>query len=124
MTPEQWAKATPWLQEALDSAGATHTVEDVQGLFAQGTCHIWMGERCIVVTEPSITRKPSIHIWLVGGEKNNGALEEARAIEVGIAAFARAAGMCRLTGSGREGWGVAMRDAGWTKAFAIFKKDL
>jgi len=89
-----------WLDAALAHADRTHTADHVIEMWTAGKCQLWLGENCVLVTE--LVRYPlrtDLNYWLAAGD-----LEELKALEPGVNAWARACGCTRITGGGRLGW--------------------
>lgn len=100
---------------------ATHDIEDVERMVADGEAQLWLGEKSSAVTEiVAFPRVKVLHLWLCGGD-----LREITEVMLPKAeAFAREQGCNRLTTAGRIGWDRVMSRHGFTPAASICAKDL
>lgn len=128
--PSHLAKIMPWLEEAVAETRGTHTVEDVlAGIVAQ-RLQLWVGERCFAVTEfVGYPQKRTFNIFLAGGQRGAFA-REARAIQQGMEAFARAGGATLFTNSAKVTEKVAARipwsriGSGFQPSWIVMTKEL
>ena len=125
MTAEElWAKARPYLEAALEHSNGTHHVDDLPPMFQNAELQLWVGERCVAVSEfLNFPRKRRLNVFLAGGD-----LSEMRAMRPGVEAFARANLCDGVMFSGRateavkrtSGWG---RASGYEPTHVCFIKD-
>lgn len=100
---------------------ATHDIEDVERMVADGDAQLWEGEKSAAVTEIIVfPRLKALHLWLCGGD-----LREITEVMLPQAeAFARMEGCTRLTTAGRIGWDRVMNKHGFTPIGSVCAKDL
>lgn len=100
---------------------ATHSIEDVEAMVADGDAQLWQGEKSAAVTEiVNFPQAKVLHLWLCGGD-----LREITEVMLPKAeAFARAEGCNRLTTAGRIGWDRVMNKHGFTPVASVCAKDL
>lgn len=115
MIEEEWARAVPILQGALERGGTQgFSLAEVREAVEAGRAQFWPGRRSAGVSE--VTR--DFHIWLFGGQ-----LSEMWAMERAVSEWARAQGCGRITIKGRKGWERVMAPLGYrTKTLLV--KDL
>lgn len=108
------------IEEAL-AYQATHTIEDVESMVAEGDAQLWLGERSAAVSEIiCFPRAKVLHLWLCAGD-----MEEITEIMLPKAeAFAVAEGCSRLTTAGRKGWDRVMSRHGFTPVASVCAKDI
>ena len=59
----------PWIDDALEYSGGTHTFEDVYDRILDGKLQLWPAERGCAVTEIVVyPKKKVLHVFLAGGE--------------------------------------------------------
>lgn len=100
---------------------ATHTIEDVERMIADGEAQLWLGEKSAAVTEIIVfPRMKTLHLWLCGGD-----LREITEVMLPKAqSFAEKEGCTRLTTAGRIGWDRVMKRHGFTSVASVCAKDL
>jgi hypothetical protein len=107
-----WARARPFLEEALLHCGGTHELEDVVKAIGEGRLQLWLGERSAGVSEIlTYPRKRVLNLFLAGGN-----LEEMKALRPGLEAFARGHACDGVMFSGRL-TAAARRASGWSRAW-------
>jgi len=113
---ELWARARPFLEDALAHAHGTHEIEDVLGAIGEGRLQLWLGARCAGVTEIlTFPRKRMLNLFLAGGD-----LDEMKALQAGLEAFARAHACDGMMFSGRLTH-MAQRASGWGRALSDYR---
>ena len=112
-----WNRARPFIEDALEYADGTHTVEDVLDGILRGSLQLWIGERCAAVSEVlSYPRKRALNMFLAGGD-----LRELQGLVPGVEAFARARGCSTVMATARLTAGAQRRLpklVAWVAAFA------
>lgn len=100
---------------------ATHDIEDVERMVAEGEAQLWLGQKSAAVTEiVQFPRCKTLHLWLCGGDLREITEDMLPKAE----AFARAEGCTRLTTAGRIGWDRVMKTHGFTPAASVCAKEL
>ncbi len=121
MSAGTWARCAPWLDAALDHAGRSHDLADVQQLVARGEAQLWAGERAAMVTlledEP---RERRLLIWLAGGNLG----ELVNVLRPAAERWGRAQGCRRVLIVGRTGWERALAPEGYAPLARIIAKEL
>ena len=121
MFEAEWARAAPWLEEALKHAGGTHALADVQAMVLGGEAQFWPLARAAAVTviedDPQERR---LLVWLAGGDLD--ALR--RELSPRLEAWARGRGCRRILIVGRAGWERALRAQGYAPLARLIAKDL
>ena len=114
-------RARPFLQKALDHAGNTHTLEDVEAALAKGLVQWWPGENSAAVTEIiQYPQQRALHFWLAGGN-----LSELESMYPAAEAWGREHGCTVATTSGRPGWErTFLRREGWQPRTVVMMKAL
>jgi len=117
---EELARCSKWLQAALDHAGGTHTLEDVEEGVRNGTLFFWPGHNSAAVTEViEYPKRRVFHIFLAGGD-----LEELSIMEESATAFAKHLGCQGMSIAGRRGWVKAFKDKGYKEYLTTVIKPL
>jgi len=105
----EWERCRGWIEAALEYAGGTHTIEDIEAGLTSGQFTFWPGQRCAIVTELNVyPRFKALNIFLVGGD-----LQEILEMEPHICAWAKAHGCERVYQIGRPGWKRALEAHGY-----------
>lgn len=100
---------------------ATHDIEDVERMVADGEAKLWEGKRSAAVTEIIIFPKIKVyHLWLCGGDM----IEILEDMLPKALADAEANNCDRVTTGGRIGWNRVMKEHGFTPVAYICAKDL
>jgi len=95
-----WQRCAPWLAAALEHAGGTHGLDDVEAAVRAGLMQFWATGRAVVVTElHRYPRLKACRVFAAAGD-----LDEIWRIEARILAWARREGCSRMEGCGRMGW--------------------
>lgn len=113
-----WVRARPFIAEALEHARGTHELADLVKATMDGHVQLWVGERSAAITEIlNFPRKRGLNLFLVGGD-----LDEIRAAQPGIEAFARGHGCDFIMFSGRLSRAGRAR-SGWERSLPDFSPD-
>jgi glycine/D-amino acid oxidase-like deaminating enzyme len=121
-----WARAQPFIEDALEHAEGTHTIGDVLERIASGHLQMWIGEKCAAVSEVlTFPRHRALNVFLAGGDHR-----EMQALRPGVEAYARALGCRRVFYSGKATKAV-QKATGWARLSAdyhlthvVFSRDL
>ena len=113
--------ARPFLQKALDLAGNTHTLEDVQQGIDAGHLVFWPGVNSAIITEIiEYPQKRTLHFFLAGGN-----LAELEAMYPTIQEWGREQGCTAASTVGRPGWErTFLKREGWTPRAVFMTKEL
>lgn len=114
-------EARPFLQKALDLAGNTHTIEDLQAMIDEGRVIFWPGINSAVITEIiEYPQKRTLHFFLAGGN-----LAELEAMYPAIEAWGKEQGCTTASTSGRPGWErTFLKREGWIPRTVVMTKEL
>ena len=115
-----WRRCLPWIEAALDYAGGTHTIEDVEAQIARGEAWFWPGEKSALVTE--ILEYPQFKaasFWLAGGD-----LGELLDMTPSVETWAVTMGCSKIFECGRPGWAKALKPLGYAPLYTVVWKDL
>lgn len=114
-------QARPFLQKALDLAGNTHTLEDVQQGIEAGRLQYWPGVNSAIITEIiEYPQKRTLHFFLAGGN-----LAEIEAMYPAVEAWGRDQGCTVASTSGRPGWErTFLKREGWKPRTVVMTKEL
>jgi hypothetical protein len=98
----EFERCWPWLEQAIELYGHTHTKAHILSQVLRGQAHFWPGDNAAIVT--NILRAPtgltSVNGWLAGGE-----LGEIAEMAPKIEAWAKGnIGCHRAIVFGRRGW--------------------
>lgn len=117
----EWHRCRPWIEAALEYAGGTHTIEDVEAGIGAGRYQFWAGENAAIVTEIiTYPRLKALHYWLIGGS-----LKELKDMERRISRWAKEElGCSRATGIGRKGFERAFQGEGYRFAWTCIVREL
>lgn len=114
-----WERCRPWIEEALEYARGTHTMDDVRREILEGPATFWPGRNAAMVTE--IYEYPQMKVlsfWLAGGD-----LVELRDELLPMAeTWAKDRGITRAMISGRRGWVKAL--PGYQEVATVCAKEL
>ena len=117
----EWARCAPWLDAALEHAGRTHSLEDVEAAVARGEARFWPGAGSALVA--AVEQDPGerrLLIWLAGGARDELETQLLPLAE----AWGRARGCRRALVIGRAGWERTLRTKGYAPLARIIAKDL
>ncbi len=118
----EFDRVAPYISDALEYAGGTHTLEDVRQAVRHGKLQLWPGVHSAVLTEILDTpRQRELHFFLAGGN-----LDEIKSGYPHVLSWARSVGCTRATFVGRPGWlrTFLTREEGWTAPTINMQKDL
>lgn len=97
---DQWAKAKPFIESALEYGKGTHTIDDVTLMVGAGLFKLWLGKEFAALTEfQAFPRVKCLHVFAAGGD-----LTELRGMEDDLIKFAKDNRCKRITLTGRDGW--------------------
>ena len=124
MTHKEWAqehfeRCKPWIEAALAKQPLpTHTIEHVWQSLESGNCILWPTPHsaCVVEIVEHPTGLKTLHHWLAGGD-----LDELKATERSVEAFAREHGFAAITISGRD-WRRTL--PGYRKTATLLVKEI
>ena len=108
------------LQEALDRAGPTHTLEDLTELLKAGKAQ-WHcnGDGCIVTEIENFPLVKAVRFWLIAGD-----LDACAELAPSVEKWAIREG-CRLgLATGRPGWAKVVPALGWKSYGMQWQKTL
>lgn len=121
MTPQEaWAKHRHHIEAALEYAGGTHLIEDVQAEIEAGEAwFVWSDNSAMVVQLHEFPRLKVASYWLAGGD-----LAELLDLTPSIEAWAKAQGCTKIYEAGRPGWTKALKPLGYAPLHTVVWKDL
>lgn len=117
----EFERCRGWIEDALQYAGGTHTIDDIKQAIAEQRLVLWPGKRSAVVTEfvvyPQFT---ALNFFLAGGD-----LDELAEMEPIIADWAKRCGCKRIMLAGRRGWTRSfLTDRGYEPKWAVLAKEI
>ena len=110
------------IENALEYAGGTHTLDDVRALVEKDLLQLWPGIDSAVLTQiMDYPRQRALHFFLAGGN-----LDELKRLHPIILKWGIEHGCTRATFAGRRGWERTFltREEGWTVSSINMEKDL
>lgn len=117
----EWRRCAQWIEAALEHAGRTHRLADVEAMVLRGEARFWPGARsalvAVVENDPGERR---LLIWLAGGERTE--LEDDLLAQA--EAWGSAHGCRRSLIVGRCGWARALKSKGYAPLARIVAKEL
>ena len=115
---ENWQRCGRYIQDALQYAGGTHTIDDVYHAVASGKAQFFPLEKSAIITEiVDYPQRSVCRIWLAGGE-----LDELMQAEKSIAVWAKSVGCDGMEIVGRKGWQRQLKD--YTATSVVLVKDI
>ena len=64
----EWVRCSQWIQDALEYAHGSHTLEDVYDAVVRGDAQFWPAEDAGLVTEiVEYPQRRTLRFWLAGG---------------------------------------------------------
>lgn len=100
LSVDQWARCSKYIEDALEYAGGSHTLQDVMLAVAEGKAQFFPLDKSAIVTEiVDYPQKAMCRIWLAGGD-----LDELIDAEVALGAWAKTQGCDGMEIIGRRGW--------------------
>ena len=117
---EQFHARRKYIEDALEYAKGTHTLDDIWNGIVDGTFQFWPGDKSAIITEVQIyPQKKTMHIFLAGGDLN-----ELLEMEKSVRAFAKTIGCNSMSISGRRGWLRIFERDGWQEVCTTIAKEL
>ena len=123
-----WVLVRAGIEKALERTEVSFLVEDVYMACANATAVLMVAYvddfyvGCVVATPAPGWRGPELDLWVCYNRGNRDVLET---FQHEIAAYAKARGMVRLTGSSpRPGWERRMAQLGWRKASTTYELEI
>ena len=117
---EQFTACQKYIEDALEYARGTHTIDDIWDGVVTGQFQFWPGDKSAIITEVQIyPQKKVMHIFLAGGELN-----ELLEMEKSVRAFAKTIGCNSMSISGRRGWLRIFERDGWDEICTTIAKEL
>lgn len=116
----EWDRCKPWIEAALEYAGGTHTIEDVERNVLSGRMALIARERSAYVVELiTYPRLKTLHVFLSGGD-----LDDIKAFDPQMDAIARSLGCSRITIAGRRGFARALKGLGYVEKWSVLAKEI
>lgn len=110
----------PWIEDALEYSGGTHTFEDVKERILDSRLQIWPAKRGCAVTEIVIyPRKKVLHVFLAGGE-----MDQIIDMIDSAVAWSKTQGCTSMTIAGRRGWERVLAKYGYKPVMTVLEKEL
>lgn len=108
------------IEAALQHAGDTHRLEDIQKMVDDGYAQAWTGERSIAVTQiVQYPTKKVLHFFVVGGD-----LAELQARYPEVEAYAKREGCSGMSLLGRPGWErTFLARTGWKRTAVLMETE-
>lgn len=117
---EQFHARRKYIEDALEYAKGTHTLDDIWNGIVDGTFQFWPGDKSAIITEVQIyPQKKTMHIFLAGGDLN-----ELLEMEKSVRAYAKTIGCNSMSISGRRGWVRIFERDGWKEVCTTIAKEL
>jgi hypothetical protein len=117
---EAWQRCRGYIEDALEYAGGTHLIEDVEDAIERGEAWFWPGQNSALVTEfLEFPRLKACSYWLAGGD-----LAELLAMTPEIEHWAKQHGCGRIIECGRPGWVRALKAHGYSPIYTVLGKAL
>lgn len=114
---EHWRRCRPYIEDALEYASGSHTIDDVAVAIAENKAQFFPLSRSAIVTEiVDYPKKTMCRIWLAGGD-----LEELTQAEVALSAWAKTQGCDGIEIIGRRGWSRTLKD--YRESAVVLMKD-
>ena len=112
-----------WIEEALIGTG--WTFEDVEAGIKRGDFHLFENESGCLIGEFVVSpRSTAFHVWVAGGDKNDGGLAAIQALVPVAEDFARQH-KCQIAGAtGRQGWVRFLGKFGYKASTPAVEKEL
>jgi|TARA_R100000951_G_scaffold12278_5_gene9900 hypothetical protein len=113
-------RCQPWIEDALQYSGGTHTFDDIVLGIAEMRMQLWAAPKGCIVTEIVVyPKKKVLHLFLAGGD-----LEQLIDMNNDITNWAVGQGCTGGTITGRLGWKKALAPLGWKLKSANYAFDL
>jgi hypothetical protein len=112
-------RCRPWIEDALEYSGGTHTFEDVARSILEGRMQLWPAPRGCAVTEIVLyPRKSVLHVFLAGGEMDQIVDMIDSAVE-----WSKGQGCESMTIAGRHGWARVLGKHGYKPVMTVLEKE-
>jgi hypothetical protein len=109
----------PWIDDALEYSGGTHTFEDVYDRILDGKLQLWPAERGCAVTEIVVyPKKKVLHVFLAGGE-----MDQIIDMIDSAVVWSKTQGCTSMTISGRHGWKRVLEKHGYKTVMTVLEKE-
>lgn len=109
----------PWIEDALEYSGGTHTFEDVYDRILDGKLQLWPAERGCAVTEIVVyPKKKVLHVFLAGGE-----MDQIIDMIDSAVAWSKTQGCTSMTIAGRHGWKRVLEKHGYKAVMTVLEKE-
>lgn len=113
-------RCLPWIADALEYSGGTHTPVDVAESILRGTMQLWPGPEACAVTEIVVyPSKKVLHVFLAAGNME-GIVDMQKSAEE----WGKLQGCTAMTIAGRKGWARVLKDVGYQEKFVTLAKEL
>jgi len=114
---DHWQRCRRYIEDALEYAGGSHTIEDVWQSIQEGKALFFPLDKSAIVTEiVDYPQKAMCRIWLAGGD-----LDELMQAEVALSAWAKTQGCDGMEIIGRRGWSRQLKD--YRQSAVVLMKD-
>jgi hypothetical protein len=114
---DHWRRCRRYIEDALEYAGGSHTIEDVWQSIQEGKAQFFPLDKSAIVTEiVDYPQKAVCRIWLAGGD-----LDELMQAEVALSAWAKTQGCDGMEIIGRRGWSRQLKD--YRQSAVVLMKD-
>ena len=114
---EHWHRCCGHIEDALDYAGGSHTIDDVWQFIQEGKAQFFPLDKSAIVTEiVDYPQKAMCRIWLAGGD-----LDELVEAEVALSAWAKTQGCDGMEIIGRRGWSRKLES--YRESAVVLMKD-
>ena len=109
----------PWIEDALEYSGGTHTFDDVAERILDGRLQLWPAERGCAVTEIVIyTKKKVLHVFLAGGE-----MDQIVDMIDSAVAWGKTQGCTSMTIAWLHGWKRVLGKYGYKPVMTVLEKE-
>lgn len=117
LSVDQWARCSKYIEDALEYAGGSHTIQDVMLAVSEGKAQFFPLDKSAIVTEiVDYPQKAMCRIWLAGGD-----LDELVEAEVALSAWAKTQGCDGMEIIGRRGWSRKLES--YRESAVVLMKD-
>ena len=97
---DEWRRCSRWIEDALEYAHGSHTLDDVWDAVERGDAQFWPAEDAGLVTEMiDYPQRRTLRFWLAGGD-----LKALRALEDKAIEWSKQWGCTACEIIGRRGW--------------------
>jgi hypothetical protein len=117
---QELKRCMPWIAQALEYSGGTHTTTDIAHAVLKGTMQLWPGERGCAVTEIVVyPSKKVLHVFLAAGE-----MDQIVDMQESAEEWGKAQGCTAMTIAGRKGWSRVLANHGYEEKFVTLAKEI